>query len=211
VRTDRPLDVAIDGPGYLVLATRPDPRDWADVVFTRAGGLHLEFLQAASPLPGSAGYPVTGPGEWTLRDPAGRFVLGFEPGQDPSRLAPPETRGTAYTSVFGLGRGAAGPIRLPSPAGLAPDAWLDFQGRLTIAGQPPVDEDGRARFLYLAVAQFELPGKLVQAPGGLRYDPEAGVVEAGLAGFPAARGDARRPVGDANALAPGYLEEPGGI
>lgn len=216
VRTDRPLDVAIAGPGYLVVAARPDPRDWADVAFTRDGALGLEFVQAASPQPGAVGFPITGPGEWTLRTRDGRWVLGFELAQDPDRYAPPEGRSTAFSQAFALGGvaggGAAlGPLRLETAAGLAPEAWLDFRGRLTIAGQPPADADGRARFLYLAVAQVELPGRLAIAPDGdRRYDPEAGLVEVGIAGLAARRGEAPRPVGDANLVMPGELElQPG--
>ncbi len=208
VRTDRPLDVAIAGPGFLVVATRPAPRDWADVTFTRQGELTLAFQQAASPLPGAAGFPLTGPGEWTLRTPDGRWVLGFELAQDPNRYAPPEGRSTAFQAAFALGGGAAvGPLRLATSASLRPEAWLDFSGRLTLAGQPPVDEDGRTRFVYLALAQVERPERLVAAPGGgFRYDPAAGLAQVGLAGLAAGRGEAPRPVGDANRLAPGYLE-----
>lgn len=211
-RTGRPLDVAIAGPGYLVVASRPAPRDWADVALTRHGELNLEFQAAASPLPGAAGFPVTGPGEWTLRTADGRWVLGFELAQDPDRYAPPEGRSTAFASAFALGGvagggAAVGPLRLPTSASLRPDAWLDFRGRVTLEGQPPVDEDGRARFMYLAVVQVEAPERLVPAPGGFRYDPDAGLAHAGIAGLPAARGEAPRVVGDASSLEPGWLEE----
>lgn len=216
-RTDRPLDVAVAGPGYLVLATRPSPRDWADVTFTRRGELGLAFQQAASPQPGATGFPLTGPGSWTLRSPDGRFVVGFELARDPDGYAPPEGRSTAFSSAFALGGVAGGgasfgPLALETASSLAPEVWLDFRGRLTIAGQPPVDAEGRARFMYLAIAQVEEPRGLLPAPGGgLRYDPAAGLVEVGLAGLPAGRGEAPRTVGDANVLMPGYLEGPGGI
>ena len=211
-RTDRPLDVALTGPGYLVVATRPDPRDWPDVAFVPGGELGLEFRQAASPLPGSAGFPVSGPGAWTLRTHDGRYVLGFELARDPDAYAPPEGRSTAFTSAFALGGVAGGgatvgPLSLDTPAGLAPDAWLDYRGRLTIAGQPPVDAEGRARFMYLAVAQVEDATKLVPLGAERRYDQAAGLVHVGIAGLPAGRGEAPRPVGDANLLRPGHLPE----
>jgi hypothetical protein len=210
--------VAIAGPGYFVVASRPDPRDWADLTLTRDGEFVVEPLNTGSPLPGAGGLPVVGAdgmGDWTLRTPDGRYVLGWDLQTDPDRLAPPEARGTGLPEALALGGPQAqtkvGPLRLPALGGFAPDARLDVRGRLTLGGRGPVDADGRAHWLHVAIAMVGDPTKLIAQGRGFRYDRAAGVVEAGIAGMPAARGEGRRPVGDANVLEPGYLDDPGGI
>jgi len=218
LRTGRPLDVAIDGPGYFALAARPDPRDWADVTLTRLGEFVLAPDGQASPLPGATGFPAVdgqGLGAWTLKTADGRYVLGWDLQTDPDRLAPPESRGTTLPTALALGgpqaQVAAGALRLPALAGLAPVVRLDFRGRLTLDGQAPTDAEGRARWLHVAVVAVEEPAKLLALGTGFRYDLDAGLAQAGIAGLAGGRGEARRPVGDANQLAPGYLEDRWGI
>lgn len=212
-RTGRPLDVAIAGPGYFALSSRPDPRDWADVTLSRGGEFYLEPGSQASPVPGAFGAPAIGgdgQASWTLQTSDGRYVLGWDLPRDPDRLPPPESRGTSLPNALALGgpqaQTLAMPLRLPAAAGVAPEPRLDFRGRLSWGGQNPTDADGQPRWLHVAVVMVEEPAQLLAAPGGFRYDPAAGAAEAGIPGLAGARGEARRPVGDANALEPGYLE-----
>src|SRR5262245_40943021 len=45
-KTFDPLDLAIAGPGYFVLSTKPNPQSFDEVLFTRRGEFELAFVPA---------------------------------------------------------------------------------------------------------------------------------------------------------------------
>ncbi|HEY9723542.1 MAG TPA: hypothetical protein V6D47_16140 [Oscillatoriaceae cyanobacterium] len=206
VKTFNPLDVAIAGPGYFCVATRPNPQSLDDIFFTRYGHFEFDFVPAASSTP-EAG---SGPGTWRLMTPDGLYVLGFT---TQSTQLPAEARGTTL-STFTLG-GSGGPTLTAAPIGV--DAManptfeprFNFQGQLTNQTQAPVDSDGNDQLIYLAIAQFDAPGGLNAHPGETTYNwiSDAGTIDVGIAGVRAEPDSVPRPVGAANLIRPETLEE----
>jgi hypothetical protein len=194
-----------------VLSTRPDPKALADLLFTRQGDFDLPFVPTGSPAPGGA--PVVQNGTWTLRTSDGMTVLGFNYQGPDGTPAPPESRSTNYLGAFTLGGGGsalvtAGPLIVDAGANLNFAPSFNFKGQLLTQNRPPVDADGNPRQLYVAIAQFDHPQALKPQPGSstYRYDPAAGNVYVGLAGFVSAPAGVPRPVGDANLIKTETLE-----
>lgn len=205
IETDDPLDVAIAGPGYFVLAARWPATDLADLYFTRHGAFRWTY-HAATDADARPGY--------RLESAEGLPVVGYARA---GALAtdPSEGRGGDFSSAFDLEGGRLLPATLAVDALANPGALpqFDFRGQLTVGSDAagtglPRDADGHAWSLFLAVAVPEDPAALVPVAGmpWWRYDPAGGALDVGLAGRPRHPGDLPRPVGDAVVLRPGWLE-----
>lgn len=207
-----PLDIALSGPGYLVLSTRPDPRTLEDLLFTRYGSLDLKYVPSGSPAPGAG--TVAGPGEWRLQTSEGLHVLGFNYEGNDDLLPPAEAQGRDLESAFTLGAGSAtrvvaGPIVLDSLRNPSLSPAFNFKGQLTNQNRPPTGVDGEPRQVFVAIARLQNPQALKPQPGlpTYRYTPEAGVIQVGIAGVRATEGGLPRPVGDAVLIMPETVEE----
>lgn len=213
-RTGRGLDVALEGPGYFLLATAERPTRWSEIVLSREGRFVWRFYPEApaGASPDANPAPTYGPGKFRLESEDGLVALGFSlPGAEGSW--PPEQIGTSVDAA--LGSPVSGEIRalgLDFPGNrTTPRPRLDFQGRLIDDAGPWLDDQGAEHRLHLAVAQVARPDALgaVGARGRYRYDPAAGPLRVGI---PAARAGASEParaLGDSVALRPGWLEAPG--
>lgn len=212
VETFDPLDLAIAGPGYFVVATRPDPQGMADLRFTRLGRFDLQFTPTGSPAPGNA--PAVNNGTWTLKTGEGLTVLGFSYQGPDGTPAPPEARSDYYQGAFTLGGGGsalvtAGPLIVDASANLNFAPGFNFKGQLLSQNKPPVDADGNPRQLFVAVAQFDHPEKLEPQQGfpGFKWNTDVGNIYVGIAGIVSPRASVPRPVGDANLIRTGTLEQ----
>lgn len=211
-KTWDPLDIALSGPGYLVLSTRPDPRTLDDLLFTRYGELDLKYVPAGSPAPGAT--TVAGPGAWRLQTPEGLHVLGFDYEGEDDAPHPAEAQGRDFESAFTLGAGSssrlsAGPLALDSLKNPDLVPAFNFKGQLTHRNRPPLGADGEPRQMFVAIARVQNPQALKAQPGlsAYRYVPEAGVLQVGIAGIRATEGSLPRPVGDAVLVMPETVEE----
>jgi hypothetical protein len=206
-KTFDPLDLAIAGPGYFVLATRPDPRGFEELLFTRAGQFDLVYVAAGSPAPGMP--TVVGPGEWRLMTPEGLYVLGYQYRGEEAALPPSESRSMSFQSAFRMGGTASvGPIVIDSQSNLNFAPHFNFKGQLLSDQKPPMDTDATPLQVYVAIAQFERPAALKPRAGfpAFTHEPDAGVVAVGIAGITTPPAGVPRPVGDANLLRPETLE-----
>jgi len=190
-------DLAISGPGYFVLATRPDPAGTEDLLFTR----HGHFVLKSEP---AGALPL-----FRLKHADhGFYVLGFQ--RAGATGAPDEALGTNGAMLGTLWSDQA-----ITAAGLAadgdrnPDAGaklsFDFAGRLLLAGAAPRGTDGSAQPSYVAIATVATPSALKPAPGfaGIyRYAAGAGDVAIGVA-----VSGAGRTVGNVSLILTGKLEE----
>lgn len=206
-KTFDPLDLAIAGPGYLMVARRPDPQSFSDVLFTREGALDLVYVANGSPAPGGA--TVVGPGEWRLQTQDGLRVMGYSY-EGPDGAPPPaEMRSTNFQSLFQPGgAGRVGAIAVDTQANLNFAPHFNFKGQLLSQQRPPTDLEGDDLQIYVAIVQFERPAGLKPVTGfpGYMYAPEAGVVSVGIAGVTTPAAGVPRPVGDANLIRPETLE-----
>ncbi|MFN3432500.1 MAG: hypothetical protein ACK46X_21450, partial [Candidatus Sericytochromatia bacterium] len=176
-KTFDPLDLAIAGPGYFVLATRPDPRGFEELLFTRTGQFDLVYVAAGSPAPGVP--TVVGPGEWRLMTPEGLYVLGYQYRGEEAAMPPSETRSMSFQSAFRMGGTASvGPILIDSQSNLNFAPHFNFKGQLLSDQKPPMDTDATPLQVYVAIAQFERPAALKPRPGfpAFTYDADVGVV-----------------------------------
>lgn len=191
-------DLAVSGPGYFVLATRPDPAVTEDLLFTR----HGHFVLKSEP---NGALPL-----FRLKHADhGFYVLGFQ--RAGASGAPDEAVGTGgamLNTLWGdLATTAAG---LTVDGDRNPNAptklSFDFAGHLLLTGAPPRGTDGTALPSYLALATVTSPAGLVPAPGftGIyRYAAAAGNVTIGVA-----VSGADRTVGNASLILTGKLEQP---
>lgn len=207
-RTGAPADLAVSGPGYFVLATKPNPVGIEDLLFTRHGHFRLKAESSGS-------VPV-----FRLRHADHAFyVVGYQVAGEPA-VPPAETAGEDQ-AVLATTWGATG----LAAAGLSLDAdrnpqaqsqlAFDYTGKLLVAGGAPRAADGQLGTLYVAIAQFDSPDRLVPAlgfPGILRYEtsalepaepPTGGQVRLGVA-----VSGVGRPLGNANLILSGSLETP---
>ncbi len=207
-KTGAPADLAVSGPGYFVLATKPYPLGIEDLLFTRHGHFRLKAETIGS-LPvfrlrhadqafyvvgyQLAGEPVTPPAETA--------------GEDVAVLA--TTWGTASTALSGLYLDADRNPQAQTQLG------FDFTGKLLLAGTAPRAADGAPGSVYVAIAQFDSPDRLVPAsgfPGILRYETAASAPDDAPPGGQVRLGVAvsgvGRPVGNANLILTGSLETP---
>ncbi|MFN3432501.1 MAG: hypothetical protein ACK46X_21455 [Candidatus Sericytochromatia bacterium] len=192
--------MAISGPGYFVLATKPEPTALEDLFFTRDG--HFKVVKDTST---ANGVPMA-----RLRhaDHDTFYVVGYAHA-GAGTGAPDETSGISEavlaTTWYGAATRAAA---LSLDADRNPDATtklsFDATGALRVAGLAPRGADGNPMQAYVGLAQFERPDDLVTVPGFsgfLRYSPNAGRLFLGVAFTGTAR-----PVGTANLIRTGTLE-----
>jgi hypothetical protein len=193
-------DLAVSGPGYFVLATKPDPLTTEDLLFTRHGKFRLK--------PEAAGALAI----FRLQHADfGFHVVGFTLPGGTAAGAPAETRSDGGATLATTWAGQ--PVRA---AALYLDAdrneeaqtklAFDYTGRLLVDGAAPRGTDAGPVQAFVAVAQFERPDALVPAAGfaGIyRYAPDAGEVRLGVA-----VSGAGREVGNANLVLTGQLELP---
>lgn len=155
-----PAALAIDGDAYFVLARRLPVTALADLVFTRAGAFHFEFVAGKDP----------GTGHYQLRNPDGLTVMGWRPpvdvnvrpsGTSPEGSAETDLQAFATTVTDGPGRSlpvALAPIALDRaryPDALDPQAVLPagdatMRGALVTAVRPLSGGGAAVRLVALA-------------------------------------------------------------
>jgi len=75
--TGQAADLAIQGDGFFVLSKTDKPKNMNDIVFTRNGSFHFDFIQE-DPSAGSGLGPGATRGRFRLVNQDGLFVLGFK-------------------------------------------------------------------------------------------------------------------------------------
>lgn len=207
-KTGAPGDLAISGPGYFVLATKPAPLGIEDLLFTRHGKFRLKAETMGA-------VPVL-----RLRHADHAFhVVGLVATGEPA--APPaETAGEDQAQLVTTWGGTLAATGLYLDADRNPQAQtalaFDYTGKLLVAGAAPRGLDGQAAAAYVVIAQFDSPDRLVPAvgfPGIFRYEtsalePEEGEEPGGLVRLGVAVSGAGRVVGNANLVVVGSLENP---
>lgn len=206
VKTTKPGDLAVSGPGYFVLATKPNPVSTADLLFTRNGHFQLK-AESAGALP-----------LFRLRHADyGFHVVGYQIAGGTGAGAPAEATSNSevplLTTWGGLQTVAQG---LYVDADRNPDAnrdlSFDYTGRMLLKDKAPRGEDAGPVQAYVAIAMFETPDSLVPAPGfpGIfRYEPQedenADPVSTTMGVAVSGSG---RAVGNTNLVLTGQLESP---
>lgn len=197
-KTNLPLDLAISGPGYFVLSTKPNPMAVEDLLFTRTGHFKLQGDTAGSL------------SLFRLRHADTDFhAVGFMIPGGTAAGAPEETTsedGAQLATMWGpLATTALGVfLDADRNTDAAAKASFDYTGRVKVADTSPRGPDGSPVQLYVAVAQFATPTALVSQPGfkGIfKYDPAAGAVQLGVA-----VSGPGRVVGNANLILTSTLE-----
>jgi hypothetical protein len=150
LQTGRALDVALAGPGGFALALVRDPQDLKQVRLTRRGRFGWQRVTDDQ-----------GQAWWRLVSEDGVPVLGYELASADPDPWPRPGRGRGFYAAFGLDGGFYRPrvIELDASANPLPDAGFDYRGLIRLAGrwdgsaELPVDDQGRPRALFLAVAR----------------------------------------------------------
>jgi hypothetical protein len=198
-KTGVATDLSVSGPGYFVLATKPNPGGVADLLFTRNGHFTLVHDTAGAL------------SLWRLRHASFQFyVAGYMVAGGTGAGAPDETaadgRAQLQTSWGGLDTSLQGlVIDAERNADATSLARFDFTGRLMLGEVAPRGADGGPVQVYVGLAQVADPAGLVAQPGfdGVyKYAPAAGTLQLGVA----TSGDGR-PVGNANLVLTGQLEQ----
>jgi flagellar hook protein FlgE len=201
--------LAINGDAFFVVSRVPVPRSMDDLMFTRDGSFHFEFIEG----------PVAGTGTNRLVNKDGMFVMGYNtPVNDavrPFGTAPEESKGTdlnAFSTVAANGVGDPGlgvqlqnmqldAVRNPNLNNFA----FTPQGMVQINGEPPRDLANNFANMHVSLAKFANPQGLTRKSGGayFAYDVVAGQINAGTAG------DARpgKIIGRDNTLTSGAIEQ----
>ena len=210
-KTQVATDLAVSGPGYFVLSTKPYPTGIEDLLFTR----HGKFRFKADTIGAVA--------VQRLRHADHAFhVVGWQTAGE--QASPPlETMAEDYAVLATTWGGAnVGAIGLyldadRNPTGLT-QAAFDFTGKLSVAGAAPRVADGGPGAAYVAIAQFDSADRLVPAvgfPGIFRYetsaiepDPDEQPPEPGMVRLGVAVSGPGRTVGNANLIVVGSLETP---
>jgi hypothetical protein len=197
-KTSVATDIAVSGPGYMVLSTKADPTTVEDLLFTKNGHFEVEK-------------DTTGQvAVFRLRHGDHKFhVVGFTKSGTKDVGAPGETSGTGaalLTSEWGGTVKAAG---LALDADRNPDTVsklsFDYTGKLRLAEVDPRAGDGGGLQAFVGLATFEKPAELVDQPGfegDYQYRQEAGAIALGVAVT-----GAGRTVGNANLILTGTLEK----
>lgn len=198
-KTNVATDLAVSGPGYFVLATKPNPSVLEDLYYTRNGHFKLVKENVDG-----------GPAQWRLKHTTSDFyVVGFAitPGRSD---APDETSGISEALLNSQWGGTAvSAVAVSLDAGRNPDAAtkLSFSnaGRVSYDGNDPFASDGVQRVAsYVGLVQFEHPEHLVAQPGidGVyRFAADAGRIFLGVSVT-----GLNRPVGNNNRILVGTLE-----
>lgn len=211
-QTTQPTNLAINGDGFFVLSKSPVPQDMSDLVFSRDGNFHFEFLNG----------PVAGSGTWRLVNQDGYFVQGWNTpvstankfGNPPQEaegtdlsaftVASPNTQGqpVAQTQLQNL---QLDMVRNPN----ASDNWsFDDKGMLRVNGAEPRDLANNQANMFVSVAKFANPQGLERVNGGpyFTYNTVAGEIFSGVASNPNATNGALPVVGSTNTLTASALE-----
>ncbi|HEY9723541.1 MAG TPA: hypothetical protein V6D47_16135, partial [Oscillatoriaceae cyanobacterium] len=196
-KTDVPTDLAVSGPAYFVLATKPDPQGLEDLVFTRNG--HFKLVSETD-----GGLNIL-----RLRhDPDDFHVVAYAR-ENAGESAPDERSGTGDSVIATTWQGTAvAADGLALDADRNPDALnkigFDYTGRLQIGGADPRASDGQSEALLLALAEFANSSALAPVngfPGMYRYQAAAGTITMGVG-----VSGPNRTLGDGNLLLDGNLE-----
>lgn len=219
-QTGQASNLAITGDAFFVLSRVPVPRSMDDIVFTRNGDFHFEFLPGT--LRDPQGNLVKGVGTFRLVNKDGLFVQGYNiPAIEnvrPFGTPPEESQGTDLQSLSTItvpdGPGQ-NPRRIPLQniqLDLArnPDAAnnisFDSQGLVRVKGVEPRDLANNPASMYVALTKFANQGGLDRKNSGadFTYDIVAGEMFTGVAGT----GNAvpGRIVGSTNVITPQALE-----
>ncbi|MDB5097838.1 MAG: hypothetical protein JWM80_2259 [Cyanobacteria bacterium RYN_339] len=201
-KTTVATDLAVSGPGFFVLATKPNPASAADLLFTRNG--HFKLVHDTA---GALSL-------WRLRHATFDFyAAGYMIAGGTGAGAPSETSASDHaelaTSWGGLDTTLGGVvIDAERNTDALTTARFDFTGRLLLGELAPRGADGGPVQVYVGVAQVAEPSQLVAQPGfaGVyKYVPAAGALQLGVA----TSGDGR-PVGNANLILTSTLEQENG-
>lgn len=196
-KTNVPTDLAVSGPAYFVLSTRPDPAGLEDLIFTRDG--HFKLVAETD---NGLNH------EWLRHDPDGFNVVAYVR-ENAGASAPDERSGTGDALLATTWQGTAvQATSLALDADRNPDLLakvaFDYTGRLAIGGADPRASDGQPQATLVTLAQFADPAQLAPLAGfaGMfRYQAAAGTMTLGVA----VSGPGRT-LGNANLLLAGSLE-----
>jgi hypothetical protein len=148
LETGIPMDVAIGGAGGFALALTAEPRELDQVRLTRRG--RFRWARVTDDLGAW----------WRLENEDGLPVLGYELASDSPDPLPTAGEGRSFYSAYWLDGGRYRPqiLRLDAAANPLPDARFDYRGLIRLQGglgelALPVDDQGRPRALFLAVAR----------------------------------------------------------
>ncbi|HEY9721144.1 MAG TPA: flagellar hook-basal body complex protein [Oscillatoriaceae cyanobacterium] len=211
-QTTEPTNLAINGDGFFVLSKSPVPADMSDLVFTRDGNFHFEFLNG----------PVAGSGTWRLVNQDGYFVQGWNTpitAANPQQNPPLEGEGTDLNAFDVASPNTAGQpavntqmqniqldmVRNPN----ASNNWtFDQTGFLQVNNDMPRDLANNPANMYVSIAKFANPQALERVNGGpyFTYNTVAGEIFAGTAGNPNNNNGATPVVGSSNTLTASALE-----
>lgn len=219
--TGQPTDLGVQGDSFFLLSKSPKPTMLQDLVFTRNGSFHYDFVQTSPPTE-----PVVR-GEFRLINQDGLFVMGFKSTEDgayrknavanlPGVAVPPGevTTSGSLPGVVGAGFNFEA-ITIPvandpnptRPADLNADFAPTFnsQGWAQIKSDAPfVDSfDKKKRLIqFVALGKVSDPAGFIKLQGGTEFQWNA---VAGNATFGvAASGDSS--IGKNNTINPGSLE-----
>lgn len=214
-------NLAINGDAFFVLSKVPVPRTMDDVVFSRNGDFHWEFLPGS--LKGDDGKPLPGVGTFRLVNSDGYFVQGYNSpiidGIRPPGLHPEESKGTDLANLSTITVPDA-PGQSPKQVKLQglqldlarnPDATNNIQfnsaGQIQVAGDDPRDLANNKANMFVSLVKFANQDGLKREGGGpyFQYDVVAGEMFAGTAGDGTTTGT-DRVVGATNTLTPGAIE-----
>ncbi|MDB5100947.1 MAG: hypothetical protein JWM80_5368 [Cyanobacteria bacterium RYN_339] len=224
--TKDPVNLAINGDGFFVLARGLAPKSWDDVILTRDGAFHLEFSPRTVRRPDGSLLP--GNGTYRLTNKSGFYVMGYRSSVSenvrPFGTPPEDTHGTKLSDLSTVstpdtpgGTPLAVPlapveIELATNPKMANDLTFDPQGLLRMNGEAPRDASGQPANMYVALAKVELRLGLRRMNGDFgagnylyQYQPAAGMISAGVAGTGNITGQR---VGTTNTLSPGAVEQP---
>ncbi|MEB3196906.1 MAG: flagellar basal body rod C-terminal domain-containing protein [Candidatus Sericytochromatia bacterium] len=208
VQSSNPMNLAIDGDAFFVLSRRPVPTSVDDLVFSRDGDFHMEFLRGDIP----------GTGTWRLVNKEGLFVMGYNTPVDanarPFGVPPEESQGNDLNAFATVATNGANPplgvnlqnlqldlVRNPNAGGRLS---FDSRGLLRNDAGAPRDLANNEANMHVVLAKFANPQGLLRDAGGahFRYHDVAGQIFAGTA----ANDGQGRVVGSTNTLRPGALE-----
>jgi flagellar hook protein FlgE len=195
-KTNVATDLAVSGPGYLVLSTKRNPTMLEDLFFTRKG--HLKLQNEVD-----NGLTLTR----LMHTANGTFyLLGYQAAGSPAG-DPVETTGISegvLSTTWGGTAIAPAPLSLDADRNAKASTDLNFtsEGQLLMGTAAPHATDGRDLTAYVVLAQFTHPESLSAVSGidgFFRYNANAGPIFMGVAGL-------GRPVGAANLILPATLE-----
>lgn len=205
--TSNPTNMAIDGDAFFVLSRVPVPRSIEDLVFTRNGDFHMEFIKG----------DVKDTGTNRLVNSEGLFVQGYNypvSADRPFELPPAEAQGdgqsafnTQVPALNGQPPLSVGIQNLQLDHVRNPDAAnnVSFKttGLMLVKGAEPRDLANNDANMYVALAKFSNSQGLIREGGGayFKYDVVAGRIMTGTAG-----NEQNGPIGNSNVIRSSALE-----